>query len=64
MSLPAFKKWLLQTGAANISQAYLIYDYFYKSRLIGDYWFDVAASRMRAGEPEEQVMEDYGYVRN
>jgi len=33
------------------------------ARIIGDHWCEVAASRMRAGEPEEAVMKDYGYTR-
>lgn len=32
-------------------------------RLLGQAWLEVAASRVRAGEPEEAVLNDYGYVR-
>jgi len=27
----------------------------------GQHWFDVALERIRAGEPEKKVMEDYGF---
>ena len=27
------------------------------------HWLEVAASRIKAGEPEQQVMEDYGYAK-
>lgn len=31
-------------------------------KLVGQHWLEVAAGRVRAGEPEEQVMQDYGYT--
>ena len=31
-------------------------------RIVGEPWIEVAASRMRAGEPEVDVMRDYGYT--
>jgi hypothetical protein len=34
------------------------------TRIIGDHWCEVAASRMRAGEDEAAVMRDYGYMRD
>ncbi len=32
-------------------------------RAVGQHWLEVAAERMVAGEPEEDVMRDYGWVR-
>lgn len=32
-------------------------------KILGQHWLEVAAERMLAGEPEERVMADYGYVR-
>ena len=29
---------------------------------MGPHWCEVAAERIKAGEPELQVLEDYGYV--
>jgi hypothetical protein len=34
------------------------------TRIIGEPWIEVAASRMRAGEDEAAVMLDYGYTRD
>lgn len=34
-----------------------------QERLIGQHWCGVAAERILAGEPEETVMNDYGYFR-
>lgn len=33
----------------------------HRGRLVGAHWLWVAVERVAAGEPEEEVMQDYGY---
>jgi len=34
-----------------------------KGRAVGQHWLEVARERVRAGEAEDVVLRDYGYVR-